>query len=125
MVTGFQGVSMSIKSMYEVSVERTESGGIRIQQYHDLDDQETGVVLYPEQVPLVVEWILEAAGRSLPAGARKGEELRAHAHLFRRLEAAGAGGPTDNESAIEGIRVALEWAAGESDLSPDEWLHSV
>jgi hypothetical protein len=115
---------MSSKLMNEVEVSRTETGSVRVFQYHDLDSEEQGVVLACDQVPLVVEWMLEAAGHALSAeGGRKREELRAQAHLFRRLEGAAAGGPTDQGSAIEAIRVALEWAAGESDLSPDEWLH--
>jgi hypothetical protein len=115
---------MSSKSMNEVEVSQTESGSVRVHQFHDEDSQEYGVVLAPDQVPLVVEWMLEAAGHAPAAeGGRKREELRAQAHLFRRLEGAAAGGPTDRGSAIEAIRVALEWAAGEADLSPDEWLH--
>jgi hypothetical protein len=115
---------MSSKSMNEVEVSQTETGSVRVHQYHDEDSKEYGVVLAREQVPLVVEWMLEAAGHTPAEGGRKREELRAQAHLFRRLEGAAAGGPTDQGSAIEAIRVALEWAAGESDLSPDEWLHS-
>ena len=115
---------MTSKSMNEVEVSRTETGSVRVHQFHDEDSQEYGVVLAREQVPLVADWMLEAAGYSPTAeGGRKREELRAQAHLFRRLEGAAAGGPTDRGSAIEAIRVALEWAAGESDLSPDEWHH--
>ena len=115
---------MSTKTMNEVEVFAVDGGKICVDQFHDEDSQEHGVVLASEQVPLVTQWMLEAAGLSPAAnGGRKREELRTQAHLFSRLERSAAGGPTDQGSPIEAIRVALEWAAGESDLSPDEWLH--
>lgn len=79
-----------------------------------------------DQVPLVAAWMHEAAGTTpISPGGRKLDEVKAQAHLFRRLEreAERERANVDVRVAYTAMRIALEWAAAESDLSPDEWWH--
>lgn len=116
------------KSMKDVLVSTNDDKGLLTLEQDDPDPEAPSyrhIELSFAQVPIVAQWMLEAAaGGSVEGAARPSlTELRSHAHLFRRLEAAAAGGPQDRGSPIEAIRVALEWASGESDLSPDAWLN--
>ena len=114
---------MDSKSMKEIEVY-TDSEMVVLRQPNEAVDGGCEMIwLSPDQVPVVIEWLREAAGLPTGTGGRKPEEVRSQAHMFRRLEPAAAGGPQDRGSSIEGIRVALEWAAGESDLAPDVWLY--
>jgi hypothetical protein len=118
---------MESKSMRSVKVS-SETGHIVIEQDQWDDSLESyvghRVEITFDQVPMIVDWLYQLSGVARDtSGARKGDQIATMAHLFRRLEKHGAGGPSDIGSRIEGIRVALEWASGESDLSPDEWLH--
>jgi hypothetical protein len=77
-----------------------------------------------DQIPILLSWLREAAGLggTDPASPlSREEEIREMASRFRGLEQA-AGGSRDGRSLLRGVRIALEWAGGESELAPDAWL---
>jgi hypothetical protein len=77
-----------------------------------------------DQIPILLAWLREAAGVGAgdpPKPASREEEVRAMAARFRSLEKA-AGGSRGERSLLEAIRIALEWAGGESERPPDAWL---
>lgn len=77
-----------------------------------------------DQIPILLAWLREAAGIAggeEPAPESRGEEVRRMAARFRAMEQA-AGTGAGERSLIQGIRVALEWAAGESKRAPDAWV---
>lgn len=55
------------KQMYELSVELRGDGTIAITQPAGMDDPSV-VVVAPEQVAIVVEWLNEAAARAMTRG---------------------------------------------------------
>lgn len=77
-----------------------------------------------DQIPILLAWLREAAGTAAADAtgpASREEQIRGMAARFRALEK--AAGPSRSErSLLEGIRIALEWAGGESERSPDTWL---
>lgn len=77
-----------------------------------------------DQIPILLAWLREAAGlaaEETSAPESRGEEIRRMAARFRAMEEA-AGAHGGERSVIRGIRVALEWAAGDSKRAPDAWV---
>lgn len=77
-----------------------------------------------DQIPILLAWLREAAGITAADPARpasREEAIRQMAARFRALEQA-AGGSRGERSLLQGIRIALEWAGGESEEAPDAWL---
>ena len=112
------------RSMNPVQVELREDGEIWISQASD-DAGAHSVAITAEQAPVLIAWLQEAAGlepKALTERAPTYEEIRTAARMFRRLEERQPGGPQEHDSAMEAVRVALEWASGESEFAPDEWL---
>jgi len=112
------------KVMKPVEVSKAEDGTVVIHQPNEMTDGES-IWVSSEQVPTLVEWLLEAAGihaRATEEG-RKPQEVRAMAHMFRCLEQQIAEDQhtVDEISPARGVRIALDWAAGDSDTSPDDW----
>lgn len=112
------------KRMRPVEVSSGEDGSVLLRQAHDHFDDAEPIDLTPEQLPTVLRWLREAAG--LPeegeGGSARGDEIRAMARRFRQLEQAAGSNPEASDGVLTAIRVALEWASGESALSPQEWL---
>jgi len=111
--------------MRPLEVQSSEEGGVVLRQALGLPEDPDRVEISRDQLPIVIQWLREAAG--LPAedpeasGEDQGPRRREARELARRLsrleaDTNGTGG------ALRAIRVALEWAVGDSDLSPREWL---
>ena len=119
---------MSSRCMAELEVT-TEGGNVILRQFNYRFEAEEGrsseIQLSPDQIPLVIQWMRDAAGLSSSqssGGSRKPEEIERMAALFRRLAPAIAGGPQDRASAADSMSATLQWAAGYSDVPPDAWL---
>lgn len=59
------------KQMYELSVELRDDGVIVITQPNGMDDPSV-VLVAPEQVSVVVDWLNEAAARAVTKGLMSG-----------------------------------------------------
>jgi len=114
------------KVMHPVEVSVDKDGMVVITQPDPMHENGGEIVmLTPEQVPAIAKWLLEAAGAQAftGEGGRKVEELRTMAHLFSRLDEQM---PCDESHVTEMVQasalsVALRWAAGDSDESPEDW----
>lgn|GEM_PF-4692831 len=114
------------RAMRTLEVGSGGEGLVVLRQSHGHPQDADVIELTCDQLPLVIGWLREAAGlgegEEPEEGPRSRQELRELARRVRRLEQAAEGG--DQASVLEAIRVTLEWAAGDADLSPRDWLRA-
>lgn len=112
-----------VRSMRPIEVAEAGDGVVLLRQSHGHPQDADVIELTRDQLPLVIEWLREGAGGAgeEEPGAPSRDEIRQLARRVRRLEEAAREGGGE-AAVLEALRVALEWAAGEADLSPREWL---
>jgi hypothetical protein len=112
-----------IRSMRPIEVADAGDGVVVLRQSHGHPQDADVIELTRDQLPLVIQWLREGAGLGdEEAGAPPPpDEIRQLARRVRRLEDAAREGGAD-AGVLEALRVALEWAAGDAELSPRDWL---
>ena len=112
------------KTMAEISIYANEHDEVVLEQSNAGDD--SFLVQIPfDQVAIVAQWMLDAAGRSEAAvqPARSVKEIREQARIIDRVDEF-ACEEAANDGALRGLSFALHWAAGDAEESPDEWIQS-
>lgn len=111
-----------IRSMRPIEVADAGEGVVILRQSHGHPQDADVIELTRDQLPLVIQWLREGVGLGDEERGRPPlEEVRQLARRVRRLEEAARAGGGD-AGVLEALRVALEWAAGDADLSPRDWL---